>query len=239
METPIYERMASVKFWDVYAKWYKLWIEHTHYHENIIEMLKAMTRPNWKVLDIGAGNGILSIPLYFRGCEVTALEPSVGMRNLLYEEVSKNRIDGLNVDERTWEKVPCDEYSDYDLVIACNTLHLTQIGFEEALAKVFRARPRNVFLVLEPSSPNMLVKESYGDYKLFFTKSYEMDNPYAYHHLDEMIEHWTFIKGRVPQPHEMSDLKKKIILKDGHLWIKHTSRILMRWWKRDGPRASS
>jgi hypothetical protein len=77
----------------------------------------------------------------------------------------------------------------------------------------------------------MLAKESYGDYKLFFTKSYEMDNPYAYHHLNEMIEHWTFIKGRTPQPGELSDLKKRIVFQEGHLWIKHTSPIMMCWWK--------
>lgn len=239
MEVAVCKLVATVKFWDVYAKWYKLWIEHTHYHENIIEVLKAMTRPNWKVLDIGAGNGILSIPLYFRGCEVTALEPSVVMRNLFYEEVFKNRIDGLNVDERTWEKVPCDEYSDYDLIIACNTLHLTQIGFEMALAKIFRTGPRNVVLITELEPPAICMKWPFGDYTTVFTKSFEVDNSYAYHHLNEVVEHWTFIKGRVLQPHEMSDLKKKIILKDGHLWIKHTSRILMRWWKRDGPKASS
>lgn len=57
---------------------------------------------------------------------------------------------------------------------------------------------------------------------------------YAYHHLNEMVEHWTFIKGRTPQSDEISDLEKRIILQEGHLWIKNTSRIMMCWWKRDG-----
>jgi len=224
--------VASVGFWDSYARWYKLWIEHTHYHARIIEVLKAMTRPAWKVLDIGAGNGILSIPLYVRGCEVTALEPSVGMRNLLYEEAFKNRIDGLNVDDRIWEEVPCYEYSDYDLIIACNTLHLTTMGFEKALEKIFRTRPQNIFLITEMEPPEIQKKWLDRAYSNVFSKSFDVDNPYAYHHFDEMVKHWAFIKGKSPRPDEIADLKKKVVLKDGHLWIEYTSRVLMYWlWR--------
>jgi SAM-dependent methyltransferase len=232
MEQAICKRVATVKFWDGYAKWYQLWMKHTHYHGRIIETLLAMNERGWRVLDIGAGNGVLSILLYVRGCEVTALEPSVGMRNLLYEETFKNRIDGLIVDERIWEEVPCFEYLDYDLILACNTLHLTQIGFDEALSKVFRARPENVFLISEVGPPEIRVRWHYGDYKMVFTKSYEVDSSYAYHHLDEMAQHWTFKKGRTLQPDEIRALRESIVLQGGHLWIKDTAQVMMCWWKR-------
>ena len=127
-----------------------------------MDPLLAMTEKGWRVLDIGAGNGILSIPLYTQGCDVTAIEPSIGMRNLLYEEAFKNRIDGLTVDKRIWEEIPCYEFLDYDLIMACNTLHLMQIGFEEALAKIFWTRPGNVLLISEISPPDIRVKCRYG-----------------------------------------------------------------------------
>jgi len=232
MEAAVCKRVATVRFWDGYARWYKLWMEHTQYHQRIIEVLLAMTERGWRVLDIGAGNGILSIPLYVRGCEVTALEPSIGMRNLLYEEAFKKRIDGLAVDERIWEEAPCYEFLDYDLILACNTLHLTQIGFEEALEKVFRARPENFFLISEVGPPDIRVKWQYGNYTMIFTKSYEVDSSYAYHHLNEMVQHWTFKKGRMLQPDEIRALKEKIILQDGHLWMKDTAQVMMCWWKK-------
>jgi SAM-dependent methyltransferase len=233
MEAAVCKRLARIKFWDGYARWYKLWIEHTQYHQRIIEVLLAMTERNWRVLDIGAGNGILSIPLYIKGCEVTALEPSVGMRNLLYEVAFKNRIDGLNVDERTWEEAPCYEYLDYDLILACNTLHLTQTGFGEGLAKVFRARPENVLLISEVKPPEIRLRWSYGDYKMVLMKSYETESSYAYHHMNEVVEHWAFKKGRALQSDEIRALKEKIVLQGSHLSIRDTAQVMMCWWKRD------
>jgi hypothetical protein len=157
------------------------------------------------------------------------------MRNLLYEEAFKNRIDGLNVDERIWEEALCYEYLDYDLIMACNTLHLTQIGFEEALAKVFRARPGNVLLISEVKPPEIRMDWCRDGYRMLFTKSYETDSSHAYHHLNEMVEHWTFKKGCGLHADEINALKEKLVLDAGHLWIKDTAQVIICWWKRSGP----
>ena len=41
----------------------------TNYHDEVLETLMEMVRPGWKILDIGAGNGVLSLPLCAIGCE--------------------------------------------------------------------------------------------------------------------------------------------------------------------------
>ena len=100
IEMEVYARAATVSYWDGNAQWYKLWVEHNRYHNSIIQVLTSYVKPGWRVLDIGAGNGILSLPLCAMGCDVTAVEPSSGMQRLLQNEVIKWGIHILSIDKR-------------------------------------------------------------------------------------------------------------------------------------------
>ncbi|MCX7793964.1 MAG: methyltransferase domain-containing protein [Thermodesulfovibrionales bacterium] len=226
------KRVATVKFWDSYAKWYKLWIEHNDYHDSIIKTLAMMVEPGWKVLDIGAGNGILSLPLCAIGCDVTAVEPSTGMRSLLYECAFSRGIDWLKIDERRWEDIPVFELKGYDLVIACNSLHLTEIGFIRAFEKIFRAGPRHVFLITELSD-KIKVKWQYRDYRIAFARFYETDSSFAYHNLDECLEHWTLKKGRPLSQEEFEEITSKLVYEKEHLWLKDKAIVGMYWWRKE------
>jgi ubiquinone/menaquinone biosynthesis C-methylase UbiE len=230
-EKTICRRAATVQFWDGYAKWYKLWIEHNNYHDRIIEVLTAMVKPGWKVLDIGDGNGVLSLPICAIGCEVTVLEPSIGMRNLLFEEAFKRGIDWINVDGRRWEDIPCYQLKHYDLVMACNCLHLTQMGFQNALKKVFKTGAHRVFVITELGPPGIKVRWQYDNYTMSFAKCYETESSFAYHSMNEFIEHWTFKKSRPLYPDEERDIKSMLTIEDGHLWIKDTAYVGMYWWE--------
>jgi ubiquinone/menaquinone biosynthesis C-methylase UbiE len=228
-------RAATVAYWDGYAPWYKLWMEHTRYHNRIVETLTTMVEPGWKVLDIGAGNGVLSLPLCAIGCEVTALEPSTGMRSLLYEEAFKRGIDWITVNERKWEDLSCLDSRDNDLIMACNSLHLTGIGFDRALKKVLEARPKNIFLVTE-RSPEIKVRWRYDDYPMLFTKSYETESSFVYHNMDEVLEHWSFKKGRTLSAHDVADIRSRLSFAEDRLCIEDTAHVGMYWWKRHADR---
>ena len=104
MEKVLCAHATDVSYWDGYSQWYKLWFEHNNYHDEVLETLMEMVKPGWKVLDVGAGNGVLSLPLCAIGCEVSALEPSAGMRKLLNKEAYSRGIDWIRVDNRRWEE---------------------------------------------------------------------------------------------------------------------------------------
>ncbi len=233
MSETLCKMAATVKFWDGYAPWYNLWLEHNCYHDRIIEVLTSMVAPGWKVLDIGAGNGVLSLPLCAIGCDVTAIEPSIGMRNLLLKETMNRGIDWISIEERRWEDTPSFHFAGYDLVMACNSLHLTEAGFEKSLAKAFKTGARNVFVVTE-HAPEIKVKWAYSDYSMLFAKSYETESSFAYHHMGEAFEHWSFKKGRMLSSEEEMRIKAKLVFEDEHFWMKDTAYVGMYWWSRDG-----
>jgi cyclopropane fatty-acyl-phospholipid synthase-like methyltransferase len=233
MEGLLCNRQATVDYWDGNARWHKLWVEHNAYHNMIIEILTTFVHPGWKVIDIGAGNGVLSLPLCAIGCEVTALEPSAGMRNLLYEASQRRSIDTISVDRRSWEEFPDDYMQDYDLIIACNSLHLTQMGFSAALEKVFAAQVKNVFVASETCLPEIMGERTYHDYTMVLKKSFLTESSHVYHCQEEALEHWSFRHGRVPGPFERNAILAELTYENNHLWQKGFAETDIFWWKND------
>jgi hypothetical protein len=233
-EQQICRRAATVAFWDGYAKWYKLWMDHTHYHDRVLDVLMTMAEPGWSVVDIGAGNGILSFPLCAIGCDVTAIEPSSGMRSLLYEETFGRGIDWITVLDEPWERTPVDRVRGRDLIIACNSLHLTRTGFDASLDRMFRAGPAHVLVVTE-RFPGLTIPEDREGYQLAAFASFETDSSFAYHDMDDVLEHWTYKKNRPPYPHEEIMLRSQLTARDDHLWILDRAQVMMFWWSRNDP----
>ncbi|MCS7164613.1 MAG: class I SAM-dependent methyltransferase [Thermodesulfovibrio sp.] len=181
----------SSSYWNDYAKWYKLWREHNRYHEPIKMILLNIVDENMKILDIGAGDGVLSFPLVTKGCIVTALEPSESMHKFIHDN---NKIYNrkLKIDTRRFEKLNPSEISQFDFALACNSLHLTENGIEKSIFKLFNSGIENVFLVTEKIFSLDLLSRLYPEYKIHFSYSYICESLFAYHSLEEVFEHWEF-----------------------------------------------
>jgi cyclopropane fatty-acyl-phospholipid synthase-like methyltransferase len=180
------------------------------------------------VLDIGAGNGVLSLPLCAIGCDVIAVEPSSGMRNLLYTESSKRGIDSVRVDNRRWEDF--SDSSSFDLVLACNSLHLTTIGLQGSLKKIVSLRPSHIFVVGEQDFCSHIQFLNGYDYCRVFKKQIKTKSSFAYHSISEALEHWFYKKKRFPDPCEEREIRSRLVWRHNHFWTEDIAIINMTWW---------
>jgi hypothetical protein len=231
MEQSIWKRATTPSFWEGYVRWYQQWMTHSHYHEGIVKTITSMARPTWRILDIGAGNGILSRPLAQMGCEVTALEPASAMRHLLRQEAAADQCHGMHIDGRRWEAVRCEAFRGYDLILACNSLHLTQIGFSPALAKIFATKPKRIVVVTEFFSPEIRLPVRSGHYCLEYARIENVGSSFAYHSQDEAMEHWSANTGRRPDIWEKAEIKSKLVRREGHLWMADSAFVGVFCWK--------
>lgn len=223
----------SVLFWDRYSKWYDLWIKHNSFHQQVMEILFRIVEPNFKILDIGAGNGVLAIPLISVGCDVTVIEPSDNMRALLYKEAQTKGIQLLSVDSRRFEDIPVLTYQNYDLVIACNCVHLMDMSTEMVLDRIFSLDAKVVCIVSELNVIKNKVKVNLPNYEMKLLRVFYADTSFAYHSLKEAFEHFEFVKMRTLSSSERNQIYKELVFEKGHFW--HRSKELFGiyiWYRK-------
>jgi ubiquinone/menaquinone biosynthesis C-methylase UbiE len=108
--------------------------------------------PSWSVLDIGAGPGILAIPLAHRVRSVTAVEPSSPMIRCLKNHLAEEQLRNVNIMNSRWEDVSAEEIEAHDLVIASYSLLFEDI--QDALLKMNHLAKKEVVLYWFAGTPN-------------------------------------------------------------------------------------
>lgn len=129
--------------WDKRAKDFTRAVTRGDYIDQFMGLCDV--RPGETVLDIGAAAGTLAIPLARRDARVTALEPSVVMRELLTERSVRENVDTIRIVEGRWE----DDWDklgigEHDVVIASRSLIVSDLGM--AVAKLQQHARRRVYL---------------------------------------------------------------------------------------------
>lgn len=112
--------------------------------------------------------------------------------------------------------------------MACNSLHLTGIGFDSGLDRIFPSGPKRVFLVTELYE-GFKINTSHESYTLHFEEHYETESSFAYHDMNDAKAHWTFKKGTALTWQEELDLRSSLTYQDDHLWAKDTALVGMFW----------
>lgn len=108
-------------------------------------------KPDSRILDIGAGPGILAIPMAERAEHVTTVEPSPGMNAVMADYMAEKGIENITCIQKPWEAVDSELNGSYDIVIASMSLGMPDI--KEAIRKMEAACSGHVFLYWHAGIP--------------------------------------------------------------------------------------
>lgn len=113
------------------------------YVDEFLEMLRP--QPEWSVLDVGSGPGTLSIPLASSVKQITALDFSANMLEVLNEQARDSQIDNLRTMQVAWE----DDWEQagvgiHDVAIASRSLAVQDL--RAALEKLNAHADKAVFV---------------------------------------------------------------------------------------------
>nr|WP_319540701.1 class I SAM-dependent methyltransferase [uncultured Methanospirillum sp.] len=87
------------------------------------------------ILEIGAGPGVLTIPIAANVKHITAIEPAKGMFQVLKERAQAQNLNNITLIHKKWEDIETDSIpNDFDLVIASFSLGMPDI--REAVLKM-------------------------------------------------------------------------------------------------------
>lgn len=118
LEIEIYDRGAEA-YRDAIKEKSHEYRQVLEYGQQIVDVLKAIIKQDFAVLDIGTGPGTLAIPLAKRVKTVVALDPSKGMINAVEESAVADGIDNIATITKTWQEVDDTEIREkFDLVIS-------------------------------------------------------------------------------------------------------------------------
>jgi SAM-dependent methyltransferase len=99
---------------------------------------------NYTVLDIGAGPGILAIPLARYIKKVTCVEPSSSMIDLLKKHISEEGLTNIEIFQSKWEDFDKASIKKHDVVIASYSLLMRNI--KDSLLKMEECANKEVIL---------------------------------------------------------------------------------------------
>ena len=108
--------------------------------ERVDEMLPLLNlKPEFKVLDIGAGPGSLALPMAPQVAGVTTVEPAHGMNQVMAREIARQGMENIRCVQKAWEEVDVTRDLDgpYEVVLASMSLGMEDLrGAVEKMEQV-------------------------------------------------------------------------------------------------------
>jgi ubiquinone/menaquinone biosynthesis C-methylase UbiE len=133
----------SPQYWDKRAPSFADHVVKTDYSNAFLKIIKP--KRSWSVLDMACGGGTLSIPLAYKVKEITAVDFSNAMLDILEKEAHKRKLKNIKTINAAWT----DNWAEknigvYDIAIASRALSMDDI--QSALLKLINCARKGVYI---------------------------------------------------------------------------------------------
>jgi ubiquinone/menaquinone biosynthesis C-methylase UbiE len=243
---------SSGSFWDKRADAFN---EHMAQMQAVTDLQLSGIRlqPDYTVLDIGAGTGRVAIPVAKRVKQVTAIDFSRKMLDILKSNAERAGANNISCINERWEALEVGRnISPHDVVIA--SLSFNMIDLEKELKKMDAVARKRVYLFMSASKwmDTELQKTLYGsvihtgaDHIYIFNILYDLgilanvevwsyDSVMHYASLDDAVS--KFMELYRLSPKDESALRgylRGILMEDAHeLCFTRKRKLAMIWWKK-------
>ncbi len=241
--------------WDNIAPKFDKWMEKDDYPRKILSIIK--TEPSDSVLDIGCGNGVITIPLAQKANKVTAMDISGKMLEILAKKAEDSDLKNIDIINQRLEDLKASEIGKHDVVVASRSLNGVS-NIQKELEKINEIAQKYVYITLwgvdnrkfEREIAKILGKKSHQhpDYIYVYNMLHQM-GIYAnvemlecntrnyYSNIEEALERLRWRIGDLNKDDESilrGYLEKKMIkTPDGSIsFSKGKADWVLIWWKK-------
>ena len=133
------------KDWDKAAPKFHKSAKRDDYHKLLLKQLNI--KPTDTILDLGCGEGTITIPLSKISKHITGLDSSKKMLELLNEKCEKQDINNINTIEMDIEEIKYENLGEYDIVIASRSLN-NILNINEIISEINKIAQKSVYITL-------------------------------------------------------------------------------------------
>lgn len=243
------------KSWDKIALKFDEWMEKDDYPQELVSKIRIEKGDT--VLDIGSGNGVITIPLAKKARSVTAIDISTEMLNLLRKKAFEEDVSNIRCIKREIEDLKVSEIGFHDVVVASRSFNGIA-DIQPELEKVNRIARKYVYITLwginnrefESKVASIVGRKSYEhpDYTIVLNILKEMgieaqveplksNTLNFYSNLEEALER---IEWRIGELNEEEKVVVKKYLTDkltknpdgSFSYARNNSKWVLIWWKK-------